>query len=158
MPILRVKASAVIPAPAATVYDLISDYHNGHPSILPPQYFQNLVVEAGGRGAGTRIRFDMKSYGVTKTCYASITEPEPGRVLVETDRETGTTTHFRIEPTGDGKTHVTFDTAYKAAGLRGLVEALLVPPFLRKVYSAELQLLTARAMAATPTHSWPANS
>jgi hypothetical protein len=141
------------------VYDLIADYHNGHPGILPPRYFQNVVVEAGGRGAGTRIRFDMKSYGVTKTCYASITEPEPGRVLVETDRDTGTTTHFLVEPTSGGKTQVTFDTAYKATGLRGLIEALLVPPYLRKVYAAELQQLTERAVAAaTNRHSWPSNS
>jgi hypothetical protein len=141
------------------VYDLIADYHQGHPSILPPQYFQNVVVEAGGRGAGTRIRFTMKSYGVTKTCYASITEPEPGRVLIETDRDTGTTTHFLVEPTNDGKTRVTFDTAYNAVGFRGLIEALLVPAYLRKVYAAELQRLAERAVAAaTHSQSWPSNS
>ncbi|MEO8453409.1 MAG: hypothetical protein ABI647_26730 [Gemmatimonadota bacterium] len=76
------------------VYGLIADDRKGHPSILPPQYFENLEVEEGGYGAGTRIRFTMLSYGTRRVCRAHVTEPEPGRVLVETDIETGTSTRF----------------------------------------------------------------
>ena len=145
MPTLRVKASAVIPAPAPVAYELIADYHEGHPSILPPQYFEDLVVESGGRGDGTRIRYIMKAYGRRTTCYATITEPEPGRVLVETERTTGTVTTFTVEPAGD-KAKVTFETVYPAKGLMGFIEMLVVPRYLSKVYAAELRQLAQRAV------------
>ena len=148
MPILRVKASTVVPAPAAVCYELIADYHKGHPSILPPQYFENLEVLEGGRGAGTRIRFTMIAYGKRTDCRARVTEPEPGRVLVETDEATGTTTHFTVEPVDGGKTRVTFDTAYPTSGLKGLIERFVVPRYLATVYAAELKQLSERAVAA----------
>lgn len=58
-----VSASALISAPAQRVYDLIADYHNGHPRILPKPYFISLEVEQGGYGAGTVINFQMKLMG-----------------------------------------------------------------------------------------------
>jgi hypothetical protein len=145
MTVIRVTASKEMPAPAATVYGIIADYHRGHPSILPPEYFRDLVVEAGGRGAGTRIRFTVLSFGQRVISRASITEPEPGRVLAETDEATGTTTHFIVEPLAGDRSRVTFQTDYQARGLRGLFEQLLVPGFLKKVYAAELELLAQRA-------------
>jgi hypothetical protein len=141
MSIIRVTASSEIPAPAATVYGIIADYHRGHPSILPPEYFQDLIVEAGGYGAGTRIRFTVLSFGQRTVSHAAISEPEPGRVLLETDEVTGTTTRFIVQPAGAASCRVTFETDYQALGLRGLIERLLVPGFLRKVYAAELRLL-----------------
>lgn len=147
MPILRVKASAIIPAPAPTVYGIIADYRRSHASILPPRYFSDLQVEEGGQGAGTRIRFTVHAYGSRQIHRARVTEPEPGRVLVETDEDTGTPTRFVVEPLEAGKSRVTFETEYRARGLRGWIEALLVPSYLRKVYAAELQLLARRAVA-----------
>ena len=79
-----ISASAVIPARRERVYSLISNYRDGHPRILPKQ-FSNLIVEQGGTGAGTVIRFQMSVFGMKRTFRAVITEPEPGRVLVETD-------------------------------------------------------------------------
>jgi hypothetical protein len=132
-------------APASTVYGIIADYRIGHPAILPPQYFDDFVVEAGGQGAGTRIRFTMRSYGSRLQCQAHVTEPEPGRLLVETDERTGTTTRFLVEPLDGGRARVTFETDYQARGLRGWLETLLVPRYLRTVYAAELQMLAERA-------------
>ena len=63
MSVIRVTAAKEMPAPAATVYGIIADYHRDHPSILPPEYFRDLMVEAGGRGAGTPIRFTMVAFG-----------------------------------------------------------------------------------------------
>jgi hypothetical protein len=51
-----------IAAPASRVYDIIADYHVGHPSILPPQ-FRNMVVVKGGRGAGTVTNFEVRAFG-----------------------------------------------------------------------------------------------
>jgi hypothetical protein len=148
MPLLHIKASTVVPAPAGIVYSLIADYRKGHPSILPPQYFKNLEVVEGGTGAGTRIRFTVRAYGSEEVRRARVTEPEPGRVLIETDEDSGSTTRFVVEPVEGGKTKVTFATDYQARGLRGWVEMLLVPSYLKKVYVAELQLLAQRAMVA----------
>jgi Polyketide cyclase / dehydrase and lipid transport len=149
VPTVRVKASAEIPAPAAVIYALIADYRNGHPRIVPPAYFENLVVEEGGVGAGTRIRYTVKAMGAKQHARATITEPEPGRVLVETVDGGHTATTFTVEPGTGAKTRVTIATEHRATGLRGWVEALVTPGFLRKVYAAELQLIAQRALEAS---------
>src|SRR5262245_56834492 len=61
----QVTASAAMNAPAEQVYNIIADYRNGHPHLLPKQ-FSNLLVEEGGYGAGTRIRFQMTAFGQTR--------------------------------------------------------------------------------------------
>lgn len=146
MPLLRIRASAVIPAPAPVIYSLISDYRQGHPSILPAPYFERLTVLEGGEGAGTRIECTMRAFGGRSTFRARVTEPEPGRVLVETDENTGTATTFTVDPLAEKSTRVTFETAYHARGIRGWIETLLVPRYLAKVYSAELRQLAQRAV------------
>src|SRR5262245_29614006 len=118
MPVLRVIASRTVAAPAALVYGILADYREGHPSILPPRYFEDFRVEAGGQGAGTRIRFTMRSYGNRVACQADVSEPEPGRVLVETDAKTGTTTRFVVEPVDPNRSRVMFETDYHTAGVR----------------------------------------
>ena len=142
---VRVTESIEVAAPAAVVYRLIADYRVGHPSILPPEYFQDLVVEQGGVGAGTVIRFTMIAYGKKTQARATVEEPEPGRVLVEVDQTTGATTRFLVEPLAASRTRVTFDTHYPVKGLFGFLERLMVPGYLRKVYRAELAQLARRA-------------
>jgi Polyketide cyclase / dehydrase and lipid transport len=143
---LLVQASAVVSAPAARVYRLIADYHRGHPSILPPQYFGDLVVLAGGVGAGTRISFTMNAYGSKTRNYAHITEPEPGRVLVETVEGSGIVTRFLVDPLAGDTSRVTIETTYPLRGLPGWFERLVVPGYLKRVYAAELELLKLRSM------------
>jgi hypothetical protein len=150
MPEIHASVSAVIDAPPRTIYGIIADYHRGHPAILPRKYFENLVVEEGGVGAGTRIRFDMRSFGGVRTFRAAITEPEPGRRLVETDVETGTVTTFTVERGPKGPRHacVTIETRYRRGGVRGWVERVLAPLFLRTVYRAEVVALAEQARTA----------
>jgi len=146
MPQIRATASAVIMAPPATVYRLIADYHRGHPRILPPRYFRNLQVEAGGTGAGTRIRYEMRAFGMVRTFRAEITEAGPGRRLLETDVDSGIATTFTVEPKDDGRrSHVTIETVYQKAGIRGWLERLLAPRLLRTIYGAELRQLETQA-------------
>ena len=146
MPQIRATASAVIMAPPATVYRLIADYHRGHPRILPPHYFRNLQVEAGGTGAGTRIRYEMRAFGMVRTFRAEITEPDSGRRLLETDVDSGIATTFTVEPKDDGRrSHVTIETVYQKAGVRGWLERLLAPRLLRTIYGAELRQLETQA-------------
>lgn len=146
MGVVRVSASSVIDAPPHVVYSILADYRVLHPSILPSWAFLSLEVVEGGVGAGTVIRFRMRAYGSTRESLAMITEPDPGRLLVETDVKTGLRTTFDVRPvaTGSGTT-LTILTEWESHGLRGWVEGLLVPRFLRKVYAEELALLARRA-------------
>jgi uncharacterized protein YndB with AHSA1/START domain len=149
MPEIRAVSSAVIPAPPAIVYGLIADYQRGHPTILPPKYFQNLIVEEGGFGTGTRISFQMRSFGTVRHVQGHVTEPEPGRRLLETYPDSGIATEFTVDPVaGAQNSRVTIATRYWKSGLRGWLERFLVPVFLRTVYVAELRLLAEQARAA----------
>ena len=140
MPDINISASATIGASNTLLYGIIADYRVGHPRILPPKYFGDLQVLAGGRGAGTRIRFEMKAFGRTNVGVAEITEPVPGRELRETLSD-GIVSTFLVEPTGPDEARVTISTAYHKPGLRGWLEKLIAPWYLRRVYTAELAQL-----------------
>jgi len=139
--------TAFIAAPPQRVYSIIADYNHGHPRILPKRCFRNLRVEAGGYGAGTRIRFEMHLLGQTHLLHADVTEPHPGRVLVETDSKSGTITTFTVEPERSGS-RVTFHTEMNVPGIGGLVQRWLVPRLLRPIYREELANLAKEAAAA----------
>ncbi len=143
----RISASALIPASAGQVYAIIADYHNGHPAILPRPPFVLLTVEKGGVGAGTEISFQMRLMGKLQTFRAVITEPEPGRVLVESDLDTGAVTTFTVEPRDGGQSaYVTITTETKVRdGVLGGVEGWFATRLLRPVYEQELEKLTAVA-------------
>lgn len=137
-----VKAAARVGAPADVVYGIIADYRNGHPQILPKQYFEWLEVEQGGRGEGTVIRFQMRVLGQTRVLRAVVTEPEPGRVLVETDTGgAGPVTTFTVEPEESGS-RVTFSTELTSArGPVGVLERFVLKRILRRIYRRELEQL-----------------
>lgn len=140
------RASAHIDAAPARVYGIIADYRVGHPSILPKP-FKNFVVEKGGVGAGTIIRFEVHAFGTVTRCRAIVSEPDPGRVLVETNVEpTESPTTFTVLPGAHGGSDVTFVTeATSRAGIAGMIERFLSKRFLKKLYEEELQLLAKRA-------------
>lgn len=145
MPAHSFSASALIPAPPQRVYDIIADYREGHPSILPKPPFVDLTVEQGGRGAGTVILVRMRVLGRNDAFRAVVSEPEPGRVLVETN-DNGMTTTFTVEPRDEGRqSFVTFRTEMTRGGLRGALEGWLVPRLMRPVYERELANLAAAA-------------
>ena len=138
-----ISASAVIPARRERVYALLADYQNGHPRILPKQ-FTGLVVEQGGMGAGTIIRVEMSFLGKKQMLRMAVTEPEPGRVLVETSLEAnGPITTFTVNPgTAPADSHVTISTEIKdRGGLPGRIEGLFSKLLLRSIYHKELENL-----------------
>lgn len=145
MSIVRVESSALVRAPARVVYQLIADYRNGHPRILPKQYFPMLEVEKGGVGAGTVIRYQIRLAGTTRDVRAEVTEPTPGRVLVETDLARGARTTFTVTPESGETCRVQFLTEWEAKGIRGGVERMTAPSLLRRVFAAELAQLSAVA-------------
>jgi hypothetical protein len=141
----RIAASQLIPASTQQVYALIADYHQGHPRILPKPHFVSLAVEKGGVGDGTEISFQMKLMGRLQTFRAAVTEPEPGRVLVETDLDTGAVTTFTVDPRDNGeRSYVTIATETKVrGGILGALERWLTTQLLRPIYVKELQQLAA---------------
>src|SRR4051794_24012394 len=131
-----ITATKRIAAPADRLYEIIADYRDGHPQILPTKYFKSLEVESGGRGAGTIIRFEMRVLGRTQTFRSAILEPRPGRELVEKSLSSQTVTSFEVIPQGDGQLSDvlirTEGTARK--GIAGVLESVLSRVLLRKIY------------------------
>jgi hypothetical protein len=145
-------------APPKRVYDTIANYRDGHPRIVPKQ-FRNLVVERGGIGAGTAIRFDVRMLGRTTLFRAEITEPEPGRILVERNvLGNDAINTFTVEP-GEhtNESVVTIRTEMtNRRGLSGAIEKFVTKRVLPPIYVEELRLLEAVAAdphgtAASPT-------
>jgi len=144
----RFSAAALIHAPPQNLYAIIADYHQGHPQILPKPPFGSLAVEQGGTGTGTVIRVHMRVLGQLQTFRAVVTEPEPGRILTETN-DNGYVTTFTVEPRADGQhAYATIATEITGrAGVLGALERWFVTWLLRPVYVKELRQLA--AVAAT---------
>ncbi len=146
---IKVKAEAVLDARPEDVYATIADYRKGHASILPKKNLYDLHVEEGGYGAGTIIRFKSRILGVEQAFYQRVSEPEPGRVIVEQDIEPGQNfaTTFRVDPVEEGqKSHVEISTTVNASqGLSGLVERMVISMFNPRIYREEMKLLEAVA-------------
>lgn len=142
-----ISASKLISTPARKVYDIIADYRNGHPRILPRPYFVSLNVEEGGYGAGTIINFQMQLMGRIQSFHSVITEPEPGHTLVETDRNSGAVTTFTVDPRSGGQeAFVTITTTIAVPdGIFGKIQGWLTAQLLRPIYEKELAQLNAVA-------------
>ena len=140
---IHAEASDIIEARPDEIYAVLADYRAGHPAILPKPYFTDLIVEQGGQGAGTLIEVRMNVMGVKQVYHEIVSEPEPGRVLVEADREAGVTTTFTIEPLNGGqRSRVTIATDVRASpGLKGVMEKLLNPSVTRRIFQQELRQL-----------------
>lgn len=139
-----VSSERRIDVPAELVYRIVADFDTHHAKFLPPA-FRDLRVVSGGVGAGTVIIFDIVNGANVRHCRSEITEPEPGRVLVEEDRGNGTRTTFTVTPDGAGAL-VRIESAFRTSpGLRGIVEALIGPPVLRRLLAEELARLDAYA-------------
>jgi hypothetical protein len=137
---MNLMAERTIDAPAAKVYGVIADYQQQHPQILPPA-FSDWNVEQGGVGAGTVVAFSVKSGGRNRHFRSQIAEPEPGRVLIESDTESTLVTSYHVDPEGSGSRIRIETTWQRASGFEGLMERLFAPRIMRKLYADELDRL-----------------
>jgi hypothetical protein len=146
---VRVGAERVLAAPAEIVYHCLADYveHHRPGGFLPPA-FSDLRVERGGIGAGTTITFTAVIGGRPGTVTGQVSEPEPGRVLLESSPTLATT--FTVDAVGPAQARVQIDTELELPGVQGLVGRFLVPRMLRPIYEDELQRLEAHAQAHGP--------
>lgn len=141
-PVYRVSASASIDAPPAAVYGIIADYRNHHPHIVPPEYFTGLDVLEGGVGAGTRTRVSMQVLGKKRVFEQVVTEPEPGRLLMETNADGSAVSTFTVEASGESTSRVTIATDVPLQpGLHGVLERLAVSMLFPRIYKKELARL-----------------
>jgi len=138
-----VETTAVIDAIPERVYGIITDYHQGHPLILPARYFTGIQVKHGGQGAGTLADVTMSVFGTKVLYQLEVSEPEPGRVLREEDPTAGVVTTFTVEPVNGGsQSQVTIATTAKTSpGLKGWLEKLVNPAIIRRIYREELTQL-----------------
>ena len=142
----KVEASAerTIDAPAGQVYGYLADMHQ-HPRFLPPA-FSDFNVEEGGVGAGTVTSFKVTAGGRTRDYRMRITEPEPGRTLVESDANSSLVTTFNVEPQGD-KSLVRISTRWDgASGVGGFFERTFAPRAMHRMFLDELERLNVYAL------------
>lgn len=146
MPYPHLSVSATIPAPPERVYAILADYEQAHPQILPKPPFVSLEVEEGGQGTGTVLTLTTKTLGRTQTLHGTVTEPEPGRLLVES-YDNGYVTSFAVQSRDEGKaSHVTITTELTGrTGIAGKIEGWLVGRLFAPVYAKELATLAALA-------------
>lgn len=138
----KFSVSKLIHSSSSVIYNIIADYQKGHPKILPRPPFVSLEVIEGGTGAGTVMQVTMKIMGRSQSFKSVVSEPEPGRVLIETN-DTGYITTFRVEPAeADKKSLVTFTTEIPGnSSLLKKLEFRLSKLLLIPVYKKELELL-----------------
>lgn len=135
----RIVAERVIEAPAERVYTYIADYRQHHPHFLPPA-FSDFRVEEGGVGAGTVIRFSLMVGGRKLEYHQRVAEPEPGRVITESNIAASGVTSFTVSPEGD-RCRVRIETVWQPRGVAGFFERLFAPRMLLPLYNDELARL-----------------
>jgi uncharacterized protein YndB with AHSA1/START domain len=140
---ILISVERAVEAPAETVYGYVADMRE-HPRFLPPA-FSDFRVESGGVGAGTVTRFKMTAGGRTREYQMKVAEPEPGRVLTESDTNSSAVTTFTVSPQG-GASLVQISTTWDGApGIGGFFERMFAPRVMRAIYLDELNRLDAYA-------------
>lgn len=135
-----VEATRIVDAPPAAAYNVFRDYNVGHQAVLPKPEFESMVVEKGGVGEGTVIYLTTRMFGQIRHMRQIVSEPEPGRVLMEKDVDSTLFTHFIVDPLDDGRRSVvTIRTEFPSpGGIAGLIQRLMLPSVMRGLYEREL--------------------
>ena len=150
MATILVSAERTVDAPADDVYGYIADMREHHPRFLPSA-FSDFQVESGGVGEGTITRFTVTAGGRTRQYRMKVAEPEPGRVLTESDTGSSLVTTTTVTPQG-GRSLVTISTTWQGAGgIGGFFERLFAPRAMRGIYTDELERLDSYARAQRDT-------
>jgi hypothetical protein len=139
----RAHAEQLVDAPPAAVYAVLADYTTHHPRIMPEPPFSNLEVESGGIGAGTVFHITVRTLGRRQRLHMRVGEPEPGRLLTETNLDTGVVTEFSVAPQGGGsRAQARMSSEWETAGgVRGLVDRLVTPRLMGRMFAKQLRQL-----------------
>ena len=142
--VVAASAERTIDAPADQLYRYLADMQL-HARFLPPPFY-DFQVEEGGVGAGSVVRFKIDFAGGVRELRMHVTEPEPGRTLVQTDTGgSGLVTTFTVTPQGE-QARVNITSRFDGeTGVAGVVERIIAPRRLHRVYAEELARLDAYA-------------
>lgn len=138
---IKVSAERTIDGAPEVVYEAIADMEQ-HARFLPPA-FSDFEVEEGGVGAGTVTTFTVTAGGRARRYRMRIEEPQPGRVITESDTGSSLVTTWTIEPEDEGS-RVRIATGWVGAGgIGGFFERVFAPRVMRRIYADELERLNA---------------
>jgi len=103
-------------------------------------------------GEGTITRFTVTAGGRSREYRMKVTEPEPGRVLTESDTASSLVTTFTVIPQGT-TSRVRISTTWQgAAGIGGFFERLFAPRAMHRIYADELDRLNTYAREQANRH------
>jgi uncharacterized protein YndB with AHSA1/START domain len=147
---INIFAERTITAPAPQVYDYVADMRHHRPHFLPPA-FVDFHVESGGVGAGTVTRYKLTAGGRSRQYCMTVAEPEPGRVMTESDESSSLVTTTTVTPRGDAECQVRIAANWTgASGIGGVFERIFAPGVMRGIYADELERLAAYAREQSP--------
>ncbi len=136
---ITVEQEGAVGAPAELTYQLIAD--DEHHKCFLPDAFSNFEVLEGGVGAGTLHRFTLTAGKRVREYVMRVDEPEPGRIITETDQNSSLVTSFTVTPDGDS-CRVLIRTQWDGAGgIGGFFERTFAPKVMRGMYADELARL-----------------
>jgi len=149
--LIKAESSAKIHTPSQTLYQFIADYKYGHPSILPEKHFSDFAVEKGGYGKDTVVCFRFTLAGNSRKMRVIVDEPIPGKLITETELETGILTSFLFEPVGDDMTILKITSEWKKEGFMGLIEKIFVPIMMKKVFEKQFENIRDQLLGSVST-------
>jgi hypothetical protein len=140
-------AERVVRAPVEQVRAALADYAGTRPRILPEQ-FSEYRVEAGGQGAGTRVRWRFAATSKrVRDQLIEVTEPRDDSLL-ESDVNSSMVTTWTVSSVDAGVSTVRVRTTWNGAGgIGGFFERTFAPKGLRRVYDSMLERLDAELSA-----------
>jgi hypothetical protein len=149
---IKVEVEGPVGAPADKVYGYLADMREHHPRFLPPA-FSDFTVESGGVGAGTVTHFTVTAGGRSREYRMVVAEPEPGRVLTESDSGSSLVTTITVVPNGEHSTVQVSTTWNGASGVGGFFERTFAPRAMQPIYADWLVRLNeyARSQATSPS-------
>lgn len=138
---LEAVAERVIGRPPADVYAALADYEQRHRALLPPAY-HDYAVERGGQGDGTVVRWTLYVGNHRRPYRMQVSEPQPGRLLVERDADSSMTTQWDVQPEGSGsRVRVTSSWLQRATGFPAFFERTFAPRSLSRLHAEMLRRL-----------------
>ncbi|HZC99730.1 MAG TPA: SRPBCC family protein [Actinomycetes bacterium] len=147
---IQIDVRRTIQAPRERVHQVLADYVNGRPQILPPANYLDYKVLQGGMGAGTQVAYRLRAGGRERPYEMEVSEPSPGATLVERDHNSSLVTTWTLAPTPDGRaTNLTLSTSWEGGeGVGGFFERTFAPRGLRRIYGELLDRLTQKVTGA----------
>ena len=135
-------------APGDVARGALADYTTTRPAVLPEQYSE-YRVDAGGRGAGTRVHWRLQATAKRVREQDVVVTEGPGGALVESDANSSMVTTWTVAAVDAAACTVRGRTTWTGAGgVGGFFELTFAPRGLARIQEAFLERLE-RAVATS---------